>query len=342
MVALAGDLGTTRSAAAVELWRDRIEGAVVAIGNAPTALFHLLERLDEGWPKPAVILGFPVGFVGAAESKAELVANPRGCEFVALKGRRGGSAMASAAVNSSGGGLAGGGDMSTPWLHIVGIGEDGMAGLSAATRAVVEAAMSLSAATGIICYRTRWRPSGLPGPSPFDALIDTLEGLRGKRVCGAGDGGSVVVFGRGADRASDYACRDHLSSAIVGVSTGRCPNGLVDGGCRNADRAWPPRRTDDRVHPACSTVADPDHRVRDTWADRGISDRARVWRQPDVCAGSDGGATTRCVSTGSRANGRMRFRRSTPWPSIAWRHPMRRCCRAFRGWRTICFSMTAQ
>ena len=97
VVALAGDLGTTRSAAAVELWRDRIEGAVVAIGNAPTALFHLLERLDEGWPKPAVILGFPVGFVGAAESKAELVANPRGCEFVALKGRRGGSAMASAA-----------------------------------------------------------------------------------------------------------------------------------------------------------------------------------------------------------------------------------------------------
>ncbi len=107
VVALAGDLGTTRSAAAVELWRDRIEGAVVAIGNAPTALFHLLERLDEGWPKPAVILGFPVGFVGAAESKAELVANPRGCEFVALKGRRGGSAMASAAVNALAAGLPG-------------------------------------------------------------------------------------------------------------------------------------------------------------------------------------------------------------------------------------------
>ena len=80
---------------------------MVAIGNAPTALFHLLERLDEGWPKPAVILGFPVGFVGAAESKAELVANPRGCEFVALKGRRGGSAMASAAVNALAAGLPG-------------------------------------------------------------------------------------------------------------------------------------------------------------------------------------------------------------------------------------------
>ncbi len=102
---LARDLGTTRSAAAVELWRDRLDGAVVAIGNAPTALFHLLERLDEGWPKPAVILGFPVGFVGAAESKAELAANPRGCDFVALRGRRGGSAMASAAVNALAAGL---------------------------------------------------------------------------------------------------------------------------------------------------------------------------------------------------------------------------------------------
>lgn len=96
---------TTRSASAVDLWRDQIEGAVVAVGNAPTALFHLLERLDQGWPKPAVILGFPVGFVGAAEAKAELAANPRGCEFVALRGRRGGSAIASAAVNALAAGL---------------------------------------------------------------------------------------------------------------------------------------------------------------------------------------------------------------------------------------------
>jgi len=102
---LAAQSGTTRSAAAVELWRDRIEGAVVAIGNAPTALFHLLELLDRGWPKPAVILGFPVGFVGAAESKAELADNPRGCPFVALRGRRGGSAIASAAVNALAAGL---------------------------------------------------------------------------------------------------------------------------------------------------------------------------------------------------------------------------------------------
>lgn len=101
----ATEIGNTRSAAAVELWKDHIEGAVVAIGNAPTALFHLLELLDAGWPKPAVILGFPVGFIGAAESKAELAANPRGCEFVALRGRRGGSAMASAAVNALAAGL---------------------------------------------------------------------------------------------------------------------------------------------------------------------------------------------------------------------------------------------
>ena len=104
---LAAALETTRSAAAVELWRERIGGAVVAVGNAPTVLFHLLERLDEGWPKPALILGFPVGFVGAAESKAELAGNPRGCDFIALRGRRGGSAIASAAVNALAAGLPG-------------------------------------------------------------------------------------------------------------------------------------------------------------------------------------------------------------------------------------------
>ena len=92
--------GQTRSAAAVELWDERLEGAVVAIGNAPTALFRLLERLDDGAPKPALIVGLPVGFVGAAEAKAELASNPRGCPFIALPGRRGGSALAAAAVNA--------------------------------------------------------------------------------------------------------------------------------------------------------------------------------------------------------------------------------------------------
>jgi precorrin-8X/cobalt-precorrin-8 methylmutase len=97
---LAEQMATTRSAAALELWRDHLEGAIVAIGNAPTALFRLLELLDEGVPKPALILGFPVGFIGAAESKAALAANSRGVPFIALQGRRGGSAMASAAVNA--------------------------------------------------------------------------------------------------------------------------------------------------------------------------------------------------------------------------------------------------
>lgn len=98
-------IANTRSAAAVELWAERLEGAVVVIGNAPTALFHLLELIDRGAPKPAAILGFPVGFVGAAESKAELAANPRGVAFLTLRGRRGGSAMACAALNAIAGGL---------------------------------------------------------------------------------------------------------------------------------------------------------------------------------------------------------------------------------------------
>jgi precorrin-8X/cobalt-precorrin-8 methylmutase len=96
---LAEKLGTTRSAAALELWRDRLAGAIVAIGNAPTSLFRLLEMLDEGAPHPAAILGIPVGFVGAAESKEALIANSRGVPFIAVRGRAGGSAMTAAAVN---------------------------------------------------------------------------------------------------------------------------------------------------------------------------------------------------------------------------------------------------
>jgi precorrin-8X/cobalt-precorrin-8 methylmutase len=97
---LAKKRATTRSAAALELWRDRLAGAVVAIGNAPTALFRLLELLDAGAPKPAAILGIPVGFVGAAESKDALAADPRGVPFLIVRGRIGGSAMTAAAVNA--------------------------------------------------------------------------------------------------------------------------------------------------------------------------------------------------------------------------------------------------
>ena len=100
VASLAAELGTTRSAAAVELWRDRLDGAVVAIGNAPTALFHLLEMIAGGAPCPALVLGLPVGFVGAAESKVALAANDLGLPFLTLHGRRGGSAIASAAVNA--------------------------------------------------------------------------------------------------------------------------------------------------------------------------------------------------------------------------------------------------
>ncbi|MEX3613539.1 MAG: precorrin-8X methylmutase [Burkholderia gladioli] len=98
--ALAARLGNTRSAAALELWRPWLAGSVVVIGNAPTTLFHLLDMLDAGAPKPALILGFPVGFIGAAESKAALAADSRGVPYVVVNGRRGGSAMAAAAVNA--------------------------------------------------------------------------------------------------------------------------------------------------------------------------------------------------------------------------------------------------
>lgn len=97
---LAQRRGFTRSAAGVELWADRLDGAVMAIGNAPTALYRLLELLDEGVRPPVSILGGPVGFVGSAQSKQELIDRPRGMSYLVVRGRRGGSAMAAAAVNA--------------------------------------------------------------------------------------------------------------------------------------------------------------------------------------------------------------------------------------------------
>ncbi|MER6142607.1 precorrin-8X methylmutase [Streptomyces sparsogenes] len=97
---LARRMGTTRSAAALELWRDRLEGAVVAIGNAPTALFRLLEMIEQGAPRPAAVIGVPVGFIGAAESKEALAGHPAALDHLVVRGRRGGSAIAAAAVNA--------------------------------------------------------------------------------------------------------------------------------------------------------------------------------------------------------------------------------------------------
>ncbi|MDH6109737.1 precorrin-8X/cobalt-precorrin-8 methylmutase [Kitasatospora sp. MAP12-15] len=98
--ALAAELGTTRSAAAMELWRDRLEGSVVAVGNAPTSLFRLLEMIEAGAPRPAAVIGVPVGFIGAAESKQALAEHPSGLEHLVVRGRRGGSAIAAAALNA--------------------------------------------------------------------------------------------------------------------------------------------------------------------------------------------------------------------------------------------------
>jgi precorrin-8X/cobalt-precorrin-8 methylmutase len=97
---LAAALQTTRSAAALDLWTDRLEGSVVAIGNAPTALFRLLELIRDGAPRPAAVLGIPVGFIGAAESKQALADNDLGLDYLVVRGRRGGSAITAAAINA--------------------------------------------------------------------------------------------------------------------------------------------------------------------------------------------------------------------------------------------------
>ncbi len=97
---IAERLGNTRSAAALELWGPKLEGAVVAIGNAPTALFHLLDMIDQGAPKPAAIIGCPVGFIGAAESKEDLIVRAGDIDHIVVRGRRGGSAITAAALNA--------------------------------------------------------------------------------------------------------------------------------------------------------------------------------------------------------------------------------------------------
>ncbi|MGW2250327.1 precorrin-8X methylmutase [Kitasatospora sp. NPDC001660] len=97
---LARTMGNTRSAAAMELWLPRLEGAVVAVGNAPTSLFRLLEMIEAGAPRPAAVIGVPVGFIGAAESKQALAEHPSGLEHLVVRGRRGGSAIAAAAINA--------------------------------------------------------------------------------------------------------------------------------------------------------------------------------------------------------------------------------------------------
>ena len=97
---LAAELGTTRSAAAMQLWLPHLEGAVVAVGNAPTSLFRLLEMIEAGAPRPAAVIGVPVGFIGAAESKQALAEHPSGLEHLVVRGRRGGSAIAAAALNA--------------------------------------------------------------------------------------------------------------------------------------------------------------------------------------------------------------------------------------------------
>jgi precorrin-8X/cobalt-precorrin-8 methylmutase len=100
VVQLAASLETTRSAAAIELWRERLAGALVVVGNAPTALFRLLELVEDGAPRPAGVIGVPVGFIGAAESKLALAEHPAALEHLVVHGRRGGSAIAAAAVNA--------------------------------------------------------------------------------------------------------------------------------------------------------------------------------------------------------------------------------------------------
>ena len=172
---------TTRSAAAVELWRPHLAGAIVAIGNAPTALFHLLEMMAAGAARPALVLGFPVGFVGAAEAKEALIAFGGGLPFIALRGRRGGSALAAAAVNAL---APGAGELLVMkcWLGIVGIGDDGLAGISPAARALIETAELLIGGARHLAMVPPGRAERLIWRRPLTDTLGDIAAWRGRAV----------------------------------------------------------------------------------------------------------------------------------------------------------------
>ena len=169
---------TTRSAAAVELWRDHLAGAVVVIGNAPTAFFALLDMIDGGGPRPAAIAAFPVGFVGAAESKQELVRDPRGIPYATLLGRRGGSAMAAAVVNAlQPKPCMTNGSPSSAWARMA------MTGFRAARAARACGGRSyrrVAAACFAICRHSR--PNVTNGRSPSSPWSRRSSRMRGRRT----------------------------------------------------------------------------------------------------------------------------------------------------------------
>jgi precorrin-6Y C5,15-methyltransferase (decarboxylating) len=204
----------TRTAAGLARLADRLAGAVVAIGNAPTALFRLLELVASGAGKPALVLGFPVGFVGAAESKDALANNTLGIPFITLKGRRGGSAMASAAVNAivsmtegsrrtavtPSASTAGRNDPQR-WLSIVGIGEDGVAGLSAAAKRLIAESEILIGGNRHLAMAPDGGAERLSWPSPMEGLVERIPTMRGRRVCVLASG-DPMHFGVGATLAA--------------------------------------------------------------------------------------------------------------------------------------------
>ncbi len=203
-------MATTRSAAAVDGWRERLDGAVVAIGNAPTALFRLLELLADGAPRPALVLGFPVGFIGAAEAKQALIAyRPHAAPHRAARsprrqrhgGRRpqcpaGRRFVARPAVISAPPG--------EPWLSVVGIGDDGLASLCPAARAVVEAGEVLVGGKRQLAMVAQAGAEQLAWRRPLETTFDDLEARRGRKVVVLASG-DPMCFGVGETLARRFA-----------------------------------------------------------------------------------------------------------------------------------------
>ncbi len=223
--------GITRSAAALDDWLDHLDGAIAVIGNAPTALFRLLEMIAEGTPRPALILSFPVGYVGAAESKEALIAeaSSHGLTCLTLRGRFGGSALAAAALNAlaraQGGWGAGdtGGELmtSSPWLRVIGIGEDGLDGLSVQCRHYVEEAEVLVGGARHLAFVPPCGAERLTWGTPFSATLDAIAGHEGRRVVVLASG-DPMEYGVGVDLARRFSVDDMAIFPAAGAFSLAC------------------------------------------------------------------------------------------------------------------------
>ena len=270
---LAKTHATTRSAAAVDLWDEHLDNAVVAIGNAPTALFRLLEKVDDGEARPALVIGMPVGFVGAAESKEALAGS--GLPFITVHG-----AARRQRARRRRRQRADGRHPMKPWLRIVGIGEDGLAGLAAPARALVDDAEVLVGGERHLAMVADHTAEKLTWESPLKATVARLESLRGKPVTVLASG-DPMAYGIGVTLMRRFAHDEIVCLPGIGAFSLACARlGWAAGGMPALDCAWPPSRPRACPSDTRQPAVDPVRRRHDTGGAREPAGQVRFRAEP--------------------------------------------------------------